>query len=79
VVGVDDTVERHSGQKITVKGCYRETAHSSKAYAIHWFGLKWASMMAVGSGAVGAARLRWEAARYHPQAPGSPGSTVPNP
>jgi hypothetical protein len=42
---VGDTVERHSGRKITAKGCYRETVHSSKAYAFHCFGLIRASTM----------------------------------
>ena len=42
---VGDTVERHSGRKITAKGCYRETVHSSKAYAFHCFGLNRVSTM----------------------------------
>jgi DDE superfamily endonuclease len=45
VLGVDDTVERHSGRKITAKGCCRETVRSLKAYVIHCLGLKGVSMM----------------------------------
>jgi DDE superfamily endonuclease len=45
VRGADDTVERRSGRKINVKGCYRDAVRSSKSHVIRCFGLKWVSMM----------------------------------
>jgi hypothetical protein len=79
VVGADDTVEQHSGRKITAKGCYRETVALIENACHSLFRPEMGVNDAVGSGAVGVARLRWEAARDHPQAHGSPASTVLNP
>ena len=45
VFGADDTVERRSGRTISAKGCYRDAVRSSQKHVIHWFGLKWVSMM----------------------------------
>jgi DDE superfamily endonuclease len=45
VLGADDTVERRSGRKIKVKGCYRDAVRSSHTHVIRCFGLTWVSMM----------------------------------
>jgi DDE superfamily endonuclease len=44
VLGVDDTVDRRSGRKITANGCYRDAVRSAKSQVIRCVGLKWVSM-----------------------------------
>jgi hypothetical protein len=41
VIGVDDTIERRWGQKISVRGIYRDPARSSKGHFVKTSGLRW--------------------------------------
>jgi hypothetical protein len=45
MVGIDDTIERRNGRKITAKGCYRDAVRSTEKHVVTCFGLKWVSMM----------------------------------
>jgi hypothetical protein len=45
VMGVDETLERRQGEKIKAKGVFRDSARSSRQYAVYSFGLRWVSMM----------------------------------
>jgi len=45
ILGADDIVERHGGRKNTAKGCNQDAVRSSKSHVIHYFDLKWVSMM----------------------------------
>jgi DDE superfamily endonuclease len=45
LVGVDDTIERRKGRKITAKGCYRDPVRSTETHVVTCFGLKWVAMM----------------------------------
>jgi hypothetical protein len=45
VVGVDETIERRRGAKITAKGIYRDPVRSSKEFFVKTSGLRWMSMM----------------------------------
>ena len=47
IILVDETIERRKGEKIKMKGCYRDAVRSSHNKVVHCFGLKWISMMAV--------------------------------
>ena len=47
IILVDETIERRKGNKIKVKGCYRDAVKSSHNKVVHCFGIKWISMMAV--------------------------------
>jgi hypothetical protein len=40
-VAMDETLERRSGKKIKVKGCYRDACRSSHSLVIKCFGIKW--------------------------------------
>jgi len=40
-VAMDETLERRSGRKIKVKGCYRDACRSSQSLVIKCFGIKW--------------------------------------
>ena len=45
VVGIDETIERRRGAKITAKGIYRDPVRSSQAFFVKTSGLRWISMM----------------------------------
>jgi DDE superfamily endonuclease len=45
VVGIDETIERRRGAKITAKGIYRDPVRSSKEFFVKTSGLRWVSMM----------------------------------
>jgi hypothetical protein len=45
VVGIDETIERRRGSKITAKGIYRDPVRSSKEFFVKTSGLRWISMM----------------------------------
>jgi hypothetical protein len=44
VVGVDDTIERRWGPKITARGIYRDPVRSSRHF-VRASGLRWLSLM----------------------------------
>jgi hypothetical protein len=44
LVGVDDTIERRRGAKITAKGIYRDPVRSSKGHFVKASGLRWVSL-----------------------------------
>src|ERR687885_1802511 len=44
VVGIDETVERRRGPKITARGIYRDPVRSSKEHFVKTSGLRWVSM-----------------------------------
>lgn len=45
VVGLDDTLERRWGHKISARGIYRDPVRSSKAFFVKASGLRWLSLM----------------------------------
>ncbi len=45
VVGLDDTIERRWGSKITKRGIYRDPVRSSKSHFVKCSGLRWLSLM----------------------------------
>jgi hypothetical protein len=45
VFGIDDTVERRRGAKITAKGIYRDPVRSSRGHFVKASGLRWLSLM----------------------------------
>jgi hypothetical protein len=45
VFGVDETIERRRGEKISAKGIYRDAVRSSKSHFVKASGLRWISMM----------------------------------
>src|SRR5215210_3162633 len=45
VLGVDDTIERRRGKRISAKGIYRDPVRSSKAFFVKTSGLRWLSLM----------------------------------
>ncbi|MCP4206351.1 MAG: transposase, partial [Shimia sp.] len=45
LVGIDETVERRSGDKIKAKGCYRDAVRSTQKQVVKCYGLKWISLM----------------------------------
>ena len=45
VMGLDDTVERRRGKRISAKGVYRDPVRSSKAFFVKTTGLRWLSLM----------------------------------
>ena len=44
VVGIDETIERRRGPKITARGIYRDPVRSSKEHFVKTSGLRWVSM-----------------------------------
>jgi len=44
LVGLDDTIERRRGAKITAKGIYRDPVRSSKGHFVKASGLRWVSL-----------------------------------
>ncbi|WP_201159456.1 transposase [Rhodoplanes elegans] len=45
VIGLDDTIERRWGPKITARGIYRDPVRSSKGHFVKTSGLRWLSAM----------------------------------
>src|SRR5215207_4936045 len=45
VLGLDDTIERRRGKRISARGIYRDPVRSSKAFFVKSSGLRWVSMM----------------------------------
>src|SRR4051794_41615988 len=45
VLGLDDTIERRRGKRISAKGIYRDPVRSSKAFFVKTSGLRWLSLM----------------------------------
>ena len=45
VFGLDDTIERRRGEKITAKGIYRDPVRSSHSQVVKTSGLRWLSLM----------------------------------
>lgn len=45
LVGVDETLERRQGRKITAKGYYRDAVRSTEKVVVKCYGLHWNSMM----------------------------------
>lgn len=45
VVGIDNTIERRKGKRITVKGIYRDPVRSSDSHFVKASGLRWLSLM----------------------------------
>jgi hypothetical protein len=45
VMGLDDTVERRRGKRISARGIYRDPVRSSKAFFVKTTGLRWLSLM----------------------------------
>lgn len=45
VMGLDDTVERRRGEKISARGIYRDPVRSSKSHFVKVSGLRWLSVM----------------------------------
>jgi hypothetical protein len=54
VIGLDDTIERRRGEKISAKGIYRDPVRSSHAHFVKASGLRWVSLMVL-------ARIPWAA------------------
>ena len=45
LLGIDDTIERRRGKRITAKGIYRDPVRSSHAHFVKASGLRWISLM----------------------------------
>lgn len=45
LLGIDDTIERRRGKRISAKGIYRDPVRSSKAFFVKTSGLRWLSLM----------------------------------
>jgi hypothetical protein len=45
VLGIDDTIERRRGKRITPKGIYRDPVRSSRGHFVKASGLRWLSLM----------------------------------
>jgi hypothetical protein len=45
LLGVDDTIERRRGKRISAKGIYRDPVRSSKGHFVKASGLRWLSLM----------------------------------
>lgn len=45
VIGLDDTIERRRGRKITARGIYRDPVRSSHGHFVKASGLRWLSFM----------------------------------
>jgi len=45
VLGLDDTIERRTGEKIRAKGIYRDPVRSSHGHFVKASGLRWLSLM----------------------------------
>jgi hypothetical protein len=49
VLGIDETIERRWGQKIAARGIYRDPVRSSESHFVKASGLRWISLMLLGS------------------------------
>ena len=49
VFGIDDTIERRWGRKITKRGIYRDPVRSTKSHFVKCSGLRWLSLMVLTS------------------------------
>ena len=49
VLGMDDTIERRWGRKISKRGIYRDPVRSSKSHFVKCSGLRWLSLMVLTS------------------------------
>jgi hypothetical protein len=47
VIGLDDTIERRWGPKISARGIYRDPVRSSHGHFVKTSGLRWLSAMAM--------------------------------
>src|SRR4029450_13696582 len=45
VLGIDETIERRRGKRISAKGIYRDPVRSSKSHFVKASGLRWLSLM----------------------------------
>jgi hypothetical protein len=45
VLGIDDTIERRRGKRISAKGIYRDPVRSSRSHFVKASGLRWLSLM----------------------------------
>lgn len=45
ILGIDDTIERRRGKRISAKGIYRDPVRSSKGHFVKASGLRWLSLM----------------------------------
>src|SRR3954469_4629941 len=45
LLGIDDTIERRRGRRISAKGIYRDPVRSSKGHFVKASGLRWLSLM----------------------------------
>src|SRR4051794_41375185 len=45
LLGIDDTIERRRGKRISAKGIYRDPVRSSKGHFVKASGLRWLSLM----------------------------------
>lgn len=52
VMGIDETIERRRGERISAKGIYRDPVRSSHAHFVKASGLRWVSLMVL-------ARIPW--------------------
>ncbi len=41
IIGIDETLERRRGKKITAKGIYRDPVHSSHGHFVKTSALRW--------------------------------------
>lgn len=57
IVGIDETLERRRGAKISVKGVYRDHARSSRSIRVKSQGIRWISLMLLSP--VGWAKRVW--------------------
>jgi hypothetical protein len=52
VMGIDETIERRRGERLTAKGIYRDPGRASHTHFVNASGLRWASLMLL-------ARMPW--------------------
>src|SRR3954463_13290307 len=45
LLGIDDTIERRRGRRVSAKGIYRDPVRSSKGHFVKASGLRWLSLM----------------------------------
>ena len=45
IFGIDETIERRRGRKVSAKGIYRDSVRSSKSHMVKCSGLRWMSLM----------------------------------
>ena len=45
IVGLDDTIERRWGAKISARGIYRDPVRSSRSHVVKASGLRWLSLL----------------------------------